>query len=558
MAEDGGVRVEDEQQFRDWLERENPSREICVALAARAALRVLPLLVEAHNRDRAHPFAALTAAVFRATALARVAGKYPTRTNDLAASAASAASAADAAAVDAAADAAAAARAAAAAAAYAADAAAAAAYTVYSVDAADPAVVVRDAAGDAARDAARAAAAAHAFWSALTDDLRSVEAGGAISDRPLWQDGAPGEIAEKWRALADALPREDHWRVWIDWYEARLKGEVWNEARELIYASAPKESWKDPAAANAWIKEQLRELDKAPAIFEPPAPAEEVSPEVLDLPLPPPVENVPSVFTYGPNASGQIDITAGPQNIPFIAHPGDEETHRRWLEAARKLAERLAKDLRSQKFNANPQYRERLEQYADDLPTTEADGNIILADAEARALHQLFAAEASALNEGFAARLRAFLETHFALLAFYEDEMRRFHGAAGRGSLDAPFPTESVAKVEAVVKAHAPEVFAPRVAEGLKEAERAAPKVELEPDDLRINAPIQPPGYPFGDADYEKARRLGVVGSINALYKAILERAEDPEKFAAMIVIAKEFYSAGEPIFKFLKDLSGQ
>ena len=224
----------------------------------------------------------------------------------------------------------------------------------------------------------------------------------------------------------------------------------------------------------------------------------------MNLSPPPPVENIPSVFTYGVNAAGQIGIASGPQNVPFIAHPGDEATHRLWLDAARNLADRLARDLRAQKFNANQQYRERLEQYAVDLPTAPSEGNIVLADAEARALHSLFLAETSALNEAFAARLKAFLETHFALLAFYEDEMRRFHMAAKKGSLASPFPQDAVHKVGDVIDANTPTVFAQRVLDGLREAERAAPKVELEPEDLRAKAPIQPPPYPFGDAEYEK------------------------------------------------------
>ena len=91
-----------------------------------------------------------------------------------------------------------------------------------------------------------------------------------------------------------------------------------------------------------------------------------------------------------------------------------------------------------------------------DLPTAPSEGNILLADAEARALHSLFLAETSALNEAFAARLKAFLETHFALLAFYEDEMRRFHMAAKKGSLASPFPQDAVHKVGDVIDANTP------------------------------------------------------------------------------------------------------
>ncbi len=538
-----GVRVANEGEFRAWLDQRKPPNEICVALAARAALRALPLVATARFSDSpegARQFAELAAAVFRATALARVATTYPTRANELRAS--------DAAASDAAARAAAASDAA--------D-AAAAAHAAYAAAAAADAAAYADYAAYAAADAAASAAsdAAAAYWDALSTDLQAVEAGASsreLAARPLWPNEPPEAIAGYWRALSARLPQSDGWRVWTRWYEARLKGERWSEEREVIYATVPVETWDEgPAAANAWIAERLGE---ARAPLEPSIVPEEISPEVLDLPPPPPVENVPSVFTYGANAAGQIDITAGPQNIPFIAHPGDEETHRRWLDAARKLAERLAKDLRAGKFNANLQYRDRLENYAADLPTNSGDGNIILADAEARALHRLFAAETSALNEGFAARLSTFLESHFALLAFYEDEMRRFQSAAATGSLHAPFPQEAVAKVEAVVRAHTPDVFAPRVSEGLREAERLAPNVELEPEDLRRNAPIQPPPYPFGDTDYEKARRLGVGGSINALYKAILELVKnDPEKAVARIELANKFYEAGKLIFQYLK-----
>ena len=114
--------IKDRRSFRAWLETQ--PGEVGVLMAARAALRVLPLF--AHFAEKAaspRQFADLTASLFRATALARVAGTYPTRAKELAAAAA--AYAADAAAY--AADAAAYAAAYAADAAYAAYAAAAAA-----------------------------------------------------------------------------------------------------------------------------------------------------------------------------------------------------------------------------------------------------------------------------------------------------------------------------------------------------------------------------------------------------------------------------------------------
>src|SRR5271165_1957622 len=74
MAEGGG-------------EREGQKRPVKVAIAARAALRVLPLAVRAAPETAARQFANLTSAIFRSTALARVVARYPTRRNELRAAA---------------------------------------------------------------------------------------------------------------------------------------------------------------------------------------------------------------------------------------------------------------------------------------------------------------------------------------------------------------------------------------------------------------------------------------------------------------------------------------
>lgn len=543
-----GLEITNRQELEAWLKTQ--PREVAVVIAARAALRVLPLVARESRMLDPGLFARSSSEAFRATAIAWVAATYSNC--PIAAAVAVFAATTDfiGAAVAAAVRTATAATTA--------EAAAAAAYTAFAV--AD--AVAFDHINASFPDAA-------ATWEAVSLDAafivedgdsrkRAAERAGELARKaPLWPSGPPHWAMNRWRRLQDVLLgpdyQEEGWQVWIDWYQRRLDGVSDPEKIELAFLLLDDlKKWDDgPAPANAEIAKRV-EHASGKGRKEPTEPSK----EVLELAPPPPVENIPSVFTYAVNAAGQIDLASGPQNVPFIAHPGDEKVHRRWLDAARKLADRLATDLRAQKFNANPQYRERLEQYAADLPSDPDDGNIVLVDAEARALHSLFLAETSALNEAFAARLRSFLETHFALLAFYEDEMQRFHAAARKGSLAAPFPREAVQKVSAVVVANTPTVFAQRVSDGLKEVAREAPKVELEPEDLRANAPIQPPPYPYGDVDYEKTRRLGVGGSINALYRAVWERAKDPEKAAAMILIAKEMYHQGKPIFEYLRQIA--
>jgi hypothetical protein len=224
-------------QMEAWLGRQ--PREAAVVLAARAALRALPLVLVAKHKDFR---SVLVLPVFRATVISWATAKYPTYQTELAAAAAAAYAAADAsasatavaiAAIDAAATraaafaadayaAATAARAAAAAAraaatrpgdsyagisairaaayaaAYAGDAIYAAAYA----DARSYAVMAADS-YDTARAAAYAGdAAVPFFWSEISTDATRLEEGGAasaIARLPLWPQGQPDELLSLWQ-----------------------------------------------------------------------------------------------------------------------------------------------------------------------------------------------------------------------------------------------------------------------------------------------------------------------------------------------------------------------
>jgi hypothetical protein len=76
-----------------WLRKQR--REVAVAFAARAALRVLPVIWTAHGEDfKGGFFADMVLPVFRATGIVWAAAKYPAQARQLAAAAYAAADAA--------------------------------------------------------------------------------------------------------------------------------------------------------------------------------------------------------------------------------------------------------------------------------------------------------------------------------------------------------------------------------------------------------------------------------------------------------------------------------
>ncbi|HKN29235.1 MAG TPA: hypothetical protein VJY34_15655 [Roseiarcus sp.] len=261
--------IDDREPLDVWLQGQSP--EGAAAIAARTALRVAPPISrdarKARSEQDVSSFLALTHAVFRASALARIAAEYPARANALNAVALVAAARA------AAAEAAAARDPADRAIGIAAPALAAAA------DAADAASICALAgAADAAALAAPCAIPFTAPSSPSFLDLYATADGAiraetrfdasalprlgarGLSDLPLWSCGAADWVEGAWEALRLALPTDQGWDVWIDWYEDRLRGGSRGEAYELVFVSAPLDVWdKGPAAANAWIEEHLPE-----------------------------------------------------------------------------------------------------------------------------------------------------------------------------------------------------------------------------------------------------------------------------------------------------------
>lgn len=241
----------DRETLVAWL-RTQP-REVSVAIAARAALRVLPnLMLEFDRSDRkANTITSgLALHVFRALSVTWVAAKYPTHVTELAAAAANVAFAAF---TDA----------------FAANAANAAANTAANAAFAATNIVTYTAFADAATANAAANAAAHAA-TALNDDVAFLKNGKStdkdMAGLPLWPKGQPDELANRWNQLRQLLlSMNEDWEVWMRWYEARLKGEATylqlpaevNESIEFARVlENSEEDWKaGPNVVNAKIRE---------------------------------------------------------------------------------------------------------------------------------------------------------------------------------------------------------------------------------------------------------------------------------------------------------------
>jgi hypothetical protein len=512
--------------LKAWLRKQQS--EVAIAFAARAALRVLPIVQRAQKGLRGkHEFLAdIVLPVFRATGAAWAVAKYPAQATEFSAAARAAGIAAratrDAAfAAQATADAAIAARAAA-------NAALAARPT------ADATVFAAQATADAVP------AAPTTLWSAVSFDAMFVEEGATasvIAETLLWPQIESDQLQSLWQELKAALHAAGQdWQVWTTWYEDRLQGRVRDEARELAHVRIEAALWdQGPAAVNAEIKRRIEAFEPRPFIsapFDPPKPSRQFIPEVLVNPviqpadeheLPLPIENVPSAVSFGWTSKGTITIVAGAQNWPVFPFQGGQQDHANRLEACRVLATDAARSLRSGEWNIRPDYAEILDQYVAHLPNQPEEGNFLLADAKARIIRAMFAAEQDFLPVPVAAELKVFLEQHIGLRGYYP-ATEDFYESVRSGHLERPLPMDAVAGLIRGVRDNTPTKFEPNVADTLEGVVQPLPQISMVDAGFRGNNPPLPvpPPDPLGEIDPEQSRRFTFGSAANAFWKAVL------------------------------------
>jgi hypothetical protein len=181
-----------------------------------------------------------------------------------------------------------------------------------------------------------------------------------------------------------------------------------------------------------------------------------------------PIENVPSPFAFQLSDEGNIALVESFSNIPAFPNATSDRHHADRLDACRVLAGDLVSDLSSQKFQARSEYSEVLRRYEVRLPYGPNSGNILLADAEARTLRNLFAAEADILSVPLASKLKTFLEQHMGLRVFYP-EITHFYRDVQSGRIDLPLPLDAVEAFVREIKANTPNVFDASVTSALRE-----------------------------------------------------------------------------------------
>jgi hypothetical protein len=234
-----------------------------------------------------------------------------------------------------------------------------------------------------------------------------------------------------------------------------------------------------------------------------------------------PLENIPSAFAFQLSFRGAVAATSSPGNFPFLPLRTSERDHAKRLSVCRTLAEDLIGDLEKQMFQVRSEYGSGMQKYATRLPSQIGDGNILLADAEARTLRTLFAAEADFLPVAFTSKLKTFLEHHIGLRVFYP-EIASFYHDVQTGRIEAPLSLDAVEGVVRGVTAYTPDVFELSVGEALETSTEELPIVEsvrqaeIPPRDA--NQPM-PPKDPLGEVDPQKARDFTIAGVVNNMWK---------------------------------------
>lgn len=274
------------------------------------------------------------------------------------------------------------------------------------------------------------------------------------------------------------------------------------------------------------------------------------------LPVPDAVENVPSSVDY---VWIKNRIVVGPNraSLPVFPSASSERVHVSRLEACALQAKDLLRDLDRRRWQIREDYNLQVERYLERLPKELGSGNILLADAAARILRDLFAAEQPILPPPFKASLKALLQQHTALRPFYP-ELDSFYRAVRTGRFEESLPLDAVDSIMEVVREQTPGIFDESVSTAIAEASAPEPKAAVvEADALATDERITPPPDPLGELDQSKAHDFQVAGVLNRLWRVFTAADKVQSNTAAWM---KAYNDLSGPVTQFiawLRNISG-
>ena len=334
------VKIRSREDLKHWLQGQ--PREVAVAIAARAALRVLPV-VETWLREEEQRAITHLLPLFHATAASRIAATHSTRDVVLLKAVRTASNAATRAAASAGSYSSAIASSAAftsdaAPAAYTAD-IASAAYAATYVSTANPTTYAEAVTYVAAATTATASLViypteAATSWENVRADIDTIANGKSAPDiikNSLWPNGMPDWANDLWRSMKRRLlAREgEHWEVWTEWYDTILDPATprpcysppnWELERERVLL--PDALWQQgPAVVNAEIKkliEKYRSAGKCPQPEKPP--------------------HLPGV-KFKVNENGQVDVVPQPPERDEATDPDTRKIFSRLKQRVAELAD---------------------------------------------------------------------------------------------------------------------------------------------------------------------------------------------------------------------------
>ncbi len=273
--------------------------------------------------------------------------------------------------------------------------------------------------------------------------------------------------------------------------------------------------------------------------------------------LPAAIDGVPSPVDFRATEHGTITVAASDINHPNFPYPTSQGDHARRLEAARTLAGDVVAALSDTRYNARREYLDYLRNYVARLPHSAEDGDMLLADGQMRGLEHLFGADAEMLSIGLSSQLRALLEQHYALCAYYP-QIGTFYRDAREGKQARPFPLAAATALSAVIHDNTPTVFEPPVAQAVDGAGEIIPAAAtaIAPDAPKeMPDVIRPPPNPNGTADPKATGEFAKASTVNRLVKLLSTTVKTGATVDAVLKVAHDIAPYAEELLDWLSTI---